>query len=47
MISGSSAIDESVCTGEVASYRENQLMTVFAGSINGQGSQVMRQEKDW
>ena len=45
VISGSSAIDESMLTGESLPIEKSAGKPVFAGSINGQGSLIYEAEK--
>ena len=45
VISGSSAIDESMLTGESLPIEKSSGKPVFAGSINGQGSLIYEAEK--
>lgn len=45
VVSGQSAIDESMLTGEAIPVEKVDGETVYAGSINGQGSLVYRAEK--
>ena len=45
VVSGQSAIDESMLTGESIPIQKNEGSPVYAGSINGQGSLVYQAEK--
>ena len=45
VVSGQSAIDESMLTGESIPIQKTEGSPVYAGSINGQGSLVYRAEK--